>query len=49
MIDTDLSAVYEIEIRRLREQVRRNKIRLPKDFMFELNAKEKAELLKREP
>ena len=49
MIDADLSTMYEIEIRRLREQVRRNKTRFPKDFMFELNAKEKAELLKREP
>jgi hypothetical protein len=49
MIDADLSTMYEIETKRLKAQVRRNKSRFPKDFMFELTAKEKTELVKLEP
>jgi hypothetical protein len=37
MLDSDLSALYGIETRRLNEQVKRNIDRFPEDFMFQLN------------
>jgi hypothetical protein len=37
MFDSDLSALYGIETRRLNEQVKRNVDRFPEDFMFQLN------------
>ncbi|MEO5649857.1 MAG: ORF6N domain-containing protein [Ginsengibacter sp.] len=40
MIDRDLSELYEVETKRLKEAVRRNVNRFPKDFMFEMNKKE---------
>lgn len=40
MLDNDLADVYAVETRRLKEQVRRNLHRFPKDFMFELTADE---------
>ncbi|MCX6257418.1 MAG: ORF6N domain-containing protein [Bacteroidia bacterium] len=40
MMDFDLAMLYEVETKRLKEQVRRNIIRFPKDFMFELNEEE---------
>lgn len=40
MLDRDLASLYEIETRRLKEQVRRNIERFPDDFMFELTPKE---------
>lgn len=40
MLDFDLAALYEVEAKRLKEQVRRNRSRFPKDFMFELNKEE---------
>lgn len=46
MLDRDLAELYGIETKRLKEQVRRNIDRFPKDFMFELSEKEH-ELLKR--
>ena len=36
MLDSDLSALYGVETRRLNEQVKRNKERFPDDFMFQL-------------
>ena len=36
MIDRDLAELYEIQTKRLKEQVRRNINRFPDDFMFEL-------------
>ncbi len=36
MIDRDLAELYEVETRRLNEQVRRNIERFPKEFMFQL-------------
>lgn len=36
MLDRDLAMLYEIETKRLKEQVKRNKNRFPEDFMFEL-------------
>jgi flagellar capping protein FliD len=40
MIDRDLAELYEVETRRLNEQVKRNLDRFPDDFMFQLNEKE---------
>jgi len=36
MLDRDLAMLYGIETKRLKEQVKRNINRFPKDFMFEL-------------
>ncbi len=47
MLDRDLAGLYGVETKRLKEQVRRNIERFPKDFMFELSEKEH-ELLKRQ-
>ena len=40
MLDRDLAKLYEVETRRLNEQVRRNVARFPKDFMFQLTKDE---------
>ena len=40
MLDYDLAALYGIETKRLKQQVRRNSDRFPPDFMFELNKEE---------
>ena len=40
MIDADLAALYDVETRRLNEQVRRNAERFPKDFVFQVTAAE---------
>ncbi len=40
MIDSDLAELYEVETRRLNEQVKRNLSRFPEDFMFQLTDKE---------
>jgi hypothetical protein len=40
MLDTDLAALYGVEVKRLNEQVRRNSRRFPVDFMFQLNTEE---------
>ena len=40
MLDEDLSALYQVETKRLKEQVKRNLSRFPEDFMFELNKSE---------
>ena len=40
MIDRDLAELYGIETRRLKEAVRRNRKRFPKDFMFEMTREE---------
>jgi len=40
MIDRDLAALYEVENRSLKQQVRRNINRFPEDFMFELSKEE---------
>jgi len=37
ILDTDLARIYDVEIRRLNEQVKRNKDRFPADFMFRLS------------
>ena len=40
MLDQDLAEMYRVETKRLNEQVKRNRNRFPKDFMFTLTAKE---------
>jgi len=45
MLDTDLALLYSVQTKRLNEQVKRNKKRFPEDFMFQLTAKEKEEVV----
>ncbi len=45
IIDKDLAEVYGVPTRRLNEQVKRNLGRFPPDFMFQLTAEEKAEVV----
>jgi len=40
MLDRDLAELYGIETRALKQAVKRNKERFPKDFMFEMTSKE---------
>ena len=40
MLDNDLADLYQVETRRLNEQVKRNIDSFPEDFMFQLNEKE---------
>jgi hypothetical protein len=40
IIDSDLAKLYDVETRRLNEQVRRNIDKFPKDFMFQLTKEE---------
>jgi hypothetical protein len=40
MLDTDLAALYGVEVKRLNEQVRRNAERFPPEFMFQLTPRE---------
>ena len=40
MLDRDLATLYDVEVKRLNEQVKRNIKRFPKDFMFQLTKEE---------
>lgn len=40
MLDIHLAELYEVEVKRLNEQVKRNEERFPLDFMFQLNETE---------
>ena len=40
MLDRDLAALYQVETKRLNEAVKRNILRFPADFMFQLNDSE---------
>lgn len=40
MMDYDLADLYQVETKRLKEAVRRNRNRFPEDFMFELTKEE---------
>src|SRR6185436_15729604 len=42
--DVDLAALYEVSTKRLNEQVKRNRRRFPRDFMFQLTQAEYADL-----
>ena len=37
MLDRDLAALYEVETKRINEQIKRNIARFPENFMFQLN------------
>ena len=45
MVDYDLSLLYNVPTKRLKEQVKRNLQRFPPDFMFVLTDLEKSELV----
>ena len=45
MLDFDLATLYNTETRTLKQAVKRNLDRFPKDFMFQLNKKEWQELI----
>lgn len=40
LLDSDLAVLYEVDTKRLKEAVRRNRTRFPDDFMFELTPDE---------
>jgi hypothetical protein len=40
LLDRDLAELYGVPLKRLNEQVKRNKQRFPEDFMFELSLEE---------
>jgi hypothetical protein len=37
MLDMDLAGLYDVETKQLKRAVRRNSVRFPDDFMFELS------------
>lgn len=45
ILDADLAGLYGVPTKRLNEQVKRNADRFPEDFMFQLTAEEKAEVV----
>ncbi len=45
MLDFDLAILYNVETRRLKEQVKRNIERFPDDFMFQLSKREWDEVI----
>ena len=45
ILDNDLALLYGVSTKRLNEQVKRNKRRFPKDFMFRLTKYERNELV----
>lgn len=45
MLDFDLAILYEVETRALKQSVRRNILRFPDDFMFQLTKKEWHEVI----
>lgn len=45
MIDADLAELYGVETRALNQAVRRNRSRFPAEFMFQLTAAEKQEVI----
>lgn len=45
MIDRDLAEIYQVQVKRLNEQVKRNSERFPESFRFQLNDEERNELV----
>jgi hypothetical protein len=45
LIDSDLAALYGVTTKRLNEQVKRNLERFPEEFMFQLEIREKSEVV----
>lgn len=46
MLDSDVAYFYNVEVKRLNEQMKRNKERFPEDFCFQLNDSEYESLLR---
>lgn len=46
MLDSDLADLYEVETKQLNRQVKRNLLRFPEDFMFQLTTDEFREIQK---
>jgi hypothetical protein len=44
ILDTDLAELYGVPVKRLNEQVKRNRERFPSDFMFQMTAEEQESL-----
>lgn len=44
ILDADIAKLYGVPVKRLNEQVKRNRDRFPSDFMFQLTEKEHAAL-----
>ena len=45
MVDRDLAEMYDVEVKRLNEQVKRNIERFPAEFRFQLSDNETTELV----
>ena len=45
MLNSDLAKMYDVEVKRLKEQVKRNTERFPIEFRFQLDNTEKEELV----
>jgi phage regulator Rha-like protein len=45
MLDSDLAALYEVEVKKLNQAVKRNIQRFPDDFMFRLTKEELSEVV----
>ena len=45
ILDSDLAKLYDVTTKRLNQQVTRNKNRFPEDFVFQLTAAEKEEVV----
>jgi hypothetical protein len=45
ILDSDLARLYGVPTKRLNEQVRRNRLRFPPEFVFRLNRREKARVV----
>ena len=45
LIDADLASIYGVETRTLNQAVKRNADRFPEDFIYQLNAEEKLEVI----
>ena len=45
IIDADIASLYGVKTKRLKEQIKRNALRFPVDFMFQLTSEEKEEVV----
>ena len=45
IIDADLATLYDVPTKALNQAVRRNEDRFPRDFVFQLTAKERLEVV----
>jgi hypothetical protein len=44
MLDSDLASIYGVETKSLNRAVKRNAVRFPRDFMFQISTDEMAKL-----